>query len=390
MGNSWIVLVLIVVQQSLVALGWALSGWALGLARRAAIQWALASACAAAALGLMLLRPDAPAWLSHGVANLLSLGAMVGLRRGLQGFLRLPARGREHGLLLALMAPLVFGFGGATDPTRAAVAVAGISFAGAWVLSRMVLESWPALRAEFGLRDALLVCVPPAAVVALFAFRAVAGPMQPMTLGRPLESDVGFNLFFVLTLMFGALLFNALLAYLVLRRLVRKLERLSQTDPLTGLVNRRQLMAVIAAQSRWRRRTGQEWSLLLVDLDHFKYVNDRHGHTMGDAMLVAVAGALRGCAREVDTVARMGGEEFCFVLAGTGAPGAAQVAERVRGAVAGLGLRAADGCAVAVTASVGVATSGPDDAPLALLERADRALYRAKEGGRDRVVLASA
>lgn len=166
-----------------------------------------------------------------------------------------------------------------------------------------------------------------------------------------------------------------------------ELERLATTDSLTGCVNRRQFLDRGAQEVARARRFGQALSLLMFDLDHFKAVNDRHGHAAGDAVLSAVAANVRQELREVDTFARLGGEEFAVLLPEALLSDAKQVAERLRRAVAeadhgveGLG---------AVTTSVGVAQLTSDDAGVEdLLHHVDAALYDAKRGGRDRVRVA--
>ncbi|MGY1739372.1 MULTISPECIES: histidine kinase N-terminal 7TM domain-containing diguanylate cyclase [unclassified Blastococcus] len=159
-------------------------------------------------------------------------------------------------------------------------------------------------------------------------------------------------------------------------------------DPLTGLHNRRHLDRVLAtdlAGATARRPV----SVLLVDVDHFKAVNDRHGHATGDRVLQAVARVLAEAARADDTVARLGGEEFVVVLPGAGRGEAAERAESIRRRCAALPHEGPAGTP-AVTVSVGVA-EGPHDGadPAGLLARADEAVYAAKAAGRDRVVVAS-
>jgi len=161
------------------------------------------------------------------------------------------------------------------------------------------------------------------------------------------------------------------------------------TDPLTGLYNRRGLDERVEAL---RHRPGgapntQSW--IMVDIDHFKRVNDTYGHDGGDAVLKAVAAALKAIAREGDTLARLGGEEFVLVLPDVSVAVAAAVAERLRVGVELLSTETA-GRTVWVTASFGVAQQAPGEVGDAALERADKALYRAKHEGRNRVVLARA
>ncbi|NEM04812.1 histidine kinase N-terminal 7TM domain-containing diguanylate cyclase [Geodermatophilus normandii] len=160
-------------------------------------------------------------------------------------------------------------------------------------------------------------------------------------------------------------------------------------DPLTGLHNRRYLDRALDADLAHRPRSGQ-LSLLVVDIDHFKTVNDRFGHAAGDRVLTSVAGTLSAAVRGGDTAARLGGEEFVVVLPGAGREQALVRAEQVRREVAAA-QHLLDGEPVAVTVSVGVAVCPADGtSAAALLEAADRALYTAKATGRDRVVAAEA
>jgi diguanylate cyclase (GGDEF)-like protein len=164
--------------------------------------------------------------------------------------------------------------------------------------------------------------------------------------------------------------------------------RLSVTDPLTGAGNFRQLSTTLAREVERATRFGRPLSVVMLDLDHFKAVNDTHGHPFGDAVLREFARRLQDCLREVDTVTRYGGEEFTVVLPETGADGAAAVAGRIVRAVRerpfAVGVRSAQ-----VTVSAGVAAF-PDHGRTAseILRAADGALYAAKGAGRDRWCLA--
>lgn len=167
----------------------------------------------------------------------------------------------------------------------------------------------------------------------------------------------------------------------------RKLERLSQTDGLTGLANRRELDHVLAREHQRRRRTGTPLSVMMIDIDHFKCVNDHYGHAMGDDYLRAVARALGVCvARPADLAARYGGEEFVCLLPDTGPQDAVRVAERIRAYMAELQLPNAAAPHPVLTLSLGVATQVGGNASAAqLLQSADEALYVAKHAGRDRI-----
>jgi two-component system cell cycle response regulator len=151
-------------------------------------------------------------------------------------------------------------------------------------------------------------------------------------------------------------------------------------DPLTGLHNRRYLE--INLEALYAEPAKREFAVLMIDVDHFKSINDRHGHQTGDAVLQTVADVLRRNLRESDLIARYGGEEFVVVLRASDEPRAVELGERLRGAIAQIP-RAPD---PRVTISVGVAMSRYAGSAEALIERADHAMYQAKRAGRDRVV----
>jgi diguanylate cyclase (GGDEF)-like protein len=170
--------------------------------------------------------------------------------------------------------------------------------------------------------------------------------------------------------------------------LYEQTERLATTDGLTGLVNRRRFNELLDQRLREAARYQRPLSLLLLDIDHFKKVNDTHGHPAGDAVLRGVAKLLHKSARETDVAARYGGEEMALILPETDARGALAIAERLRKLVEQARHPTEQG-ALKVTVSIGISTAGVNsqsaENPAELLEEADRALYRAKHGGRNRV-----
>lgn len=173
-----------------------------------------------------------------------------------------------------------------------------------------------------------------------------------------------------------------------LRQRNEHLDRISSTDALTGLRNRRHVEEYLAKLTSLARRYVEPIAVLVIDIDHFKSVNDTHGHDAGDAVLREVASRMLGSVRLEDMVGRWGGEEFLVVLPNTAEQGAAELAERLRQVVADTPCRLDDGDAVQVTISVGCAANLIDDAGR-LVRSADTAMYEAKQTGRDRVVVAA-
>lgn len=165
-----------------------------------------------------------------------------------------------------------------------------------------------------------------------------------------------------------------------------ELEKLAATDPLTGVLNRRMLEQLATSQLAGARRHGRQLSVLLLDADRFKTINDVHGHEIGDVALKSVVGAAREQLRPGDLIGRLGGEEFLVLLSDTSTAEAARIAERLRAAVAALDL-SVRGQPLALSVSIGVAGLDERGGDFnELVRRADRAMYLAKRGGRNRVV----
>lgn len=170
--------------------------------------------------------------------------------------------------------------------------------------------------------------------------------------------------------------------------------RLAVRDGLTGLFNRRYFLEQFEAEFDRSRRHGHPLSFLIIDVDHFKKINDHHGHQTGDRALIEVARTLELAVRKSDLVARYGGEEFVVLLPETGTDGACEVGERCRQEIEKLEIAGADASAFSVTISLGLAqypahsagTGRIDD----LVHQADQALYQAKQSGRNRLVVAGA
>ena len=191
------------------------------------------------------------------------------------------------------------------------------------------------------------------------------------------------------------ILFIFSLAYFVLQRWrIREQEvtLLSRTDGLTGLVNRRHILHLLHVEKMKCEAGKLPLSIVMVDLDHFKRINDQWGHDVGDRALQAAADALRVAIRQHDHVGRYGGEEFLVLLPGLDSDQARLLAERIRAAIAAVQLKLVTGQSLSLSASLGMSSATQEKAVSVdeLIKQADLALYRAKDTGRDRLVVAAA
>jgi diguanylate cyclase len=185
---------------------------------------------------------------------------------------------------------------------------------------------------------------------------------------------------------------NAKTEVMELREAMESIRTESQIDPVTTLANRQFFDTTLADSLRHAQRTGDQLSLLMTDIDHFKKFNDTYGHLTGDQVLRLVAMSIKQNVKGLDTAARFGGEEFAVILPGCGLEGATAVAEQIRKAVVGRELvkRSTGENLGRVTISIGVATFRSNDTPTTIIERADKAMYGAKHGGRNQVITEAA
>ena len=236
----------------------------------------------------------------------------------------------------------------------------------------------------------LMWCYPTVVLFHFLLSRRVAGALSAVLVGalaQPAWEVAGSSLAirFFATIAATAVFSNVLVG--IIGELHQKLVRQAIVDPLTGAFNRHHMEARLAEAMERFRRTSSPSSLLLVDIDHFKRVNDELGHAMGDHVLQEVVNIIQKRIRKLDALFRMGGEEFIVLLPDTGEIQAAVVAEHVRAAVEGASL--VPGRRISV--SIGVSELRPEDTPLdPWLKRADDAMYRAKRSGRNSVVTAAA
>ncbi len=386
MTISQLLLTIILLQQGFLGLIW-LGAAAIGLARRPAWHWGLAAAAMAVCLAGVMLRDVLDPWLGLWLANSAGVAAMTVLRRGVQIFCDQAPTDRQHlGVCAAVTLWLALAVS-LSLPNHWIVLITSLGLA--WGLLGAAGEAWSRLRFEFGKAAALAFALPLAVIGSAFALRAMLAPLVPdvgRTIGQLSPFNVGFGLF----IMAAMLTLHFALAAMVVLRLVRQLRHLSDHDALTGLLNRRGFEQRLQLEAERLRRYATPFAVLSIDIDHFKLINDRFGHGVGDEVLTRVARALQLGLRDVDRIGRMGGEEFCVLLPHSSEEGAAGAAQRLRERVRDVQLTAAV-AALPITVSVGVACAQDAAEPLPeLMRRLDRALYRAKDCGRDRVEMTEA
>lgn len=336
--------------------------------------WAAGTIVIGVATVLIGQRERLPEWLTSVFANgLLWIGmssCVIGLRR---------FAGRREPLLeligtgLAYMAASAW-FAVLHPDYPARLATNAFFFA---VIYLVLLESVESVRPRNRPVKFLAVCFAGAIGVVLLRLLAVlAGIDKTAGLFAPNAYQKMFLVSYGLTWLFA----NIAFILMVNERLYKMLRRAAAYDPLSGLVNRGTVTMMLEREIERASRNGKPLSVLLVDIDHFKRINDRHGHAIGDRTIVDFATRTALHLRRADVLSRYGGEEFLALLPDTDAAMAVQVAERVRASIA-----AETGALAEYTVSIGVACLIRGMTPDDLVHSADQALYRAKENGRNRV-----
>jgi len=367
---------------------WLLGAWVFGDVRRAALHWsAFAGLSTLSFLALIaaLHQPvPLPAEYLRALGNLFGVAAMLALHRGVRLFIDAPLPTRAHALAFA--AVLVVSWLGLT-PARAALRISANSAVLTLIALAIAADLYRYGRDVVRQPHMWLLAVPLVAAAVGFAQRGVRALWGGESIATEMVTDSTVNVVSAIFYMVVALTFHATLLGLVIGRILIDLRYRSRHDALTGLLNRRAMEETLLVQMQRSRRTGEPFTVLMIDLDHFKTVNDRHGHAAGDRALKHTAAALKAELREVDAVGRFGGEEFLILMPGATVETALPVAERLRQALV-IDAAAVDGAPLLLSASIGIAQwREPAEEPSRLLMRADAALYDAKQRGRDCVVV---
>ncbi len=349
-------------------------------------RWAAACGGEALGWGLLGLRGVAPDVVSIVAGNTLVLLAAAMYYHALKEFYdEPPDRFAPYTLVAAAAAALSY-FTFVSPDVTARVAVVALAGAPLTLLCARALLRGPGRRSPVGhaMGYGFLACGP--ALLARLCYTLLAGAGSGAG-PRSFSPDAAQGAFYLGSY---AVLVLLSLGFLLLcnERLTLEALGLAARDSLTGAYNRRAVEELMRKEASRRRRLDLPMAVLLVDLDHFKRINDTHGHAAGDAILKGFVATATGQLRAQDTLGRYGGEEFLIVMPDTTRESALAAAERLRESVAAVSLEVGTG-GVSVTASIGVAALDGDDRDVdTLLRRADAALYDAKARGRNRAALA--
>lgn len=366
--------------------GYLMLGLQLLVARRGALRqpelglWTWGSWGFVLGFGFFGARVWIPTWVSVLLGNGFIFGGLLLYVVALQRFVRRPWPSGPYWLawlaavsLTGLMLEIPL----AVRTAWLSLVYAGMLLPGVYLIFR---HGW---RSEASLRAVGMTLAVAAAALTLRGWHAFTNPEQYTDL---LRSSLGQGLTFLcafLSLMGAG--FGFVLA--TFERAATEMERLASHDGLTGCVNRSSTDDLLAHLLERGRREGSPVSFAMLDLDHFKQINDLYGHQSGDAALRAFAADVRGRLRGSDVLGRMGGEEFGLILPATDEPGAMRLLEQIRQAVAALKVRGQDGREFSMTVSAGLVVVASDSGLSAdrVYAQADKALYQAKHAGRNRI-----
>lgn len=357
---------------------WTVLAAVLRISPAASARFALANLLLAFGVWAVTQRGPQPDWLAWPAADLVVLLAFAVVHSGLCRLFKRPWRWARDAALLGLAAAVYALLEPGPASVRAYTAL--FSLTGSLFCAALAAEVWTATSSAFR-RSAAAVLAAPFAVAAVVMLLRIA-PLEGESAQPPLDPLASLWAFVALTL-----LLNVCLGICVMARLLQVMQQRATRDPLTGLLNRRAFDDRLLQETSRVARQGPGCALMLIDLDHFKRLNDDAGHAAGDAALRHAATLLQQGLRRMDSLGRHGGEEFIALLPATSLTAALQLAERLRRQLADS--RCVHGeLQLRLTASIGVSHSSlmkPEFTPEALIASADAALYRAKADGRNRV-----
>ena len=347
--------------------------------------WAIALLLCGLAHGLLLLFGRVPVLVSVVLGNVLLSAALAGFLLAVRRFHGLPLQCQQLALVLCAGAGLMFVFQN-NFALRVAITGLGLAAQASWVVWVLLRQRPP--DQQHHSRGALLLAIGLAMLVLMTGARGVLAVFFSLDIATILQGNAVQTATFMTSFM--AILVTSIgFVFMAKERADAANVRLAAQDALTGTLNRRALMLGLERELARAIRQRAPLALLMLDIDHFKKVNDQYGHLAGDQVLRHIVGVIGQRQRAQDVLGRYGGEEFMLLLPGTDVAGALQLAQQMRQAVQNTPTQWA-GQSIAVTVSVGIScvAGGQPNSWETLLQAADQALYRAKDNGRNRVEVA--
>lgn len=391
MSASDVAFAMTAAMQAVLAVVWLLGARVAGVQRTAALYWAAFALASAISFVLLILarQGSTPSQIEalRACGNVIGVVAFIALQRGVARFVDQPTQARWDLLAIAIVVG-ASAIGLMPDGGRLRVGI--FSATVGWIFLAMARLLHAHARDRLHLRRPWLLAAPCWCAAAAAWYRALTAVLSSAQLSNEAAASIDLDVRAALVYMVIALAFHATLVSLVVGRLLAELRHKARHDPLTGLLNRRAMEEAIGTQMQRGRRTGETHSLLMLDLDHFKSINDRFGHSAGDLVLQHVAMVLQANVRKIDHVARVGGEEFLVLMPGASLDTARAAAERLREQLAADSLQL-QATSVKLSVSIGIAQWADHSEDMSrLLVRVDTALYQAKAQGRNCVIASDA
>lgn len=379
-------LLIIGTQQLLYFVGWLMAAHLIPPMRQIAIRWSLFALFLA--FFFFLNSWDLVTTPIVGSLSVITLLFSVVLaRRASEHFFALDVKWREDVPFLLLVSALlywVYQLENHDEQTRFVLTIVCLGVA--WLIIRTMITVHKAMAREFGNSIAMILHAPSLLLATIVLIQS-ALLQTKINIVMDTQSGEFHNISYLLLMLIATGFTHIFYVILIVKRLILQLEIQSKCDPLTRLLNRRGMQEILNQQMEIRFRYNEPFSVLMLDIDHFKRINDEHGHDKGDDVLRKVAQIIRSSVRATDQVARIGGEEFLVIMPRTPLAVAAEMAERLRATIED---RSMDMMGRFVTVSIGVTHAIPRDSEQdRLLIRADHALYQSKEHGRNRVSVIS-
>ena len=380
-------LLIIGTQQLLYFVGWLMAAHLIPPMRQIAIRWSLFALFLAFFFFLNTWNLITNSITGY-VSVITLLFSIVLARRASEYFFALDVKWREDISFLLLVSALLYWVYQLENHDQQARYVLTIAFTGlAWLIIRTMTTVHKAMAREFGNSVALILHAPSLILATIVLIQSVLFLTESDMVIDALSGQF-HSISYLLLMLIATGFTHIFYVILIVKRLILQLEIQSKRDPLTDLLNRRGMQEVLNQQMEIRFRYNEPFSVLMLDIDHFKRINDEHGHDKGDDVLRKVARIIESSVRTTDQVARIGGEEFLVILPRTPIAVAAEMAERLRSTIE---VNSPEKMGKSVTVSIGVTHVIPKDSEQnRLLIRADYALYQSKENGRNRVSIVSA